>query len=134
MHSAPEEMAANKRFAARKSRNMPAYIDTQSSILGKKAPLINCIVKDVSSSGAMLQLGQNVSRRWTDGMTGIPNRFILRMPADGVEIDCEMAWRRETTFGVRFSSPARLLKQTEEPEPIAAKVIPGAARTFGRRS
>ena len=125
---------AEQRFANRKTTNTPAFIDTNGSVLGKKAALINCIVKDTSSTGAMISLSSATARLWSDGSTGIPDRFTLRMPSDGVEIDCETAWRTESGMGVRFVSPARLLKRAPAPEPIAARVIPGAARTFGKRS
>lgn len=128
-----EATEAEQRFANRKPSNTPAFIDTNGNILGKKAPLINCVVKDSSSTGAMITLSNATARLWSDGSTGIPRCFTLRMPGEGVEIDCETAWRDDKAIGVRFVSPARLLKRAPAPEPIAAKVIPGAARTFGKR-
>lgn len=131
----PQE-SGNHRFADRKPSNRPASIDTKTQVLGKDAPLVPCVIRDSSSTGARLHLKGTTASRWTDGANGLPNHFFLRITAEGVEIPCEVVWRQSNTLGVRYTAPARLLKQPDSAKavPLAAKVIPGAARAFGRKS
>ena len=111
-------------------------MDIGGTILGKKAPPVPCCIRDSSSSGARLTLSEGNSYRWGMKATGIPDRFKLFMPAENSEVDCEVVWRSGKNFGVRFISPARLLGKAALPDtvPIAAQVIPGASRTFGKKS
>jgi hypothetical protein len=127
---------SNKRFAVRKASDSPATIDTKTQVLGRDAPLIPCIIEDSSSTGAKLRLKGATASRWTDGANGLPDKFFLRIAAEGIEVPCEVVWRRANSLGVRYTAPARLLRKSEVPTavPLAAKVIPGAVRTFGRKA
>jgi len=126
----------NKRFAVRKASDSPAMIDTRTQVLGRDAPLIPCVIQDGSSTGAKLRLKGATASRWTDGANGLPDKFFLRITAEGIEVPCEVVWRRANSLGVRYTAPARLLRKSEVPTaaPLAAKVIPGALSTFGRKS
>lgn len=53
-----------------------------------------CMMKDVSASGAKLELLTPAE---------VPDEFTLRLSKFGnVHRDCEISWRSETVIGVRF--------------------------------
>lgn len=54
---------------------------------------INCVVRDISISGAALDVTSSLS---------IPERFNLVFKADGVHIACRVIWRKEKRIGVAF--------------------------------
>jgi hypothetical protein len=54
---------------------------------------INCMIRNLSASGAALEVSNQV---------GIPERFILVVPADGLHLPCNIAWRKERRIGVTF--------------------------------
>jgi hypothetical protein len=54
---------------------------------------INCLVRNMSSTGAALEISNQ---------TGIPERFILVMAADGLHLTCRTVWRNEHRIGVTF--------------------------------
>jgi len=54
---------------------------------------ISCVVRDLSLTGAAIE----ASVRF-----GIPERFTLIMPDDGLRLACRVAWRREYRMGVAF--------------------------------
>ena len=55
--------------------------------------VINCMVRNLSSTGAMLDVASPV---------GIPEHFTLILPTDGHYIPCQIAWRKEKRIGVTF--------------------------------
>jgi PilZ domain len=54
---------------------------------------IDCLVRNLSTSGAALEVSNQV---------GIPDRFILVVPGDGLHLPCHIAWRKERRIGVTF--------------------------------
>lgn len=54
---------------------------------------INCIVRNLSISGAALDLASPV---------GIPEHFTLVFPTDGLRTPCHVAWRKEKRIGIEF--------------------------------
>jgi hypothetical protein len=54
---------------------------------------INCMARDMSDTGAMLNVTSSV---------GIPERFNLIMSPDGRDVSCRVAWRVEKQIGVAF--------------------------------
>lgn len=54
---------------------------------------IDCTIRNLSPSGAGLQV---------ESQTGIPDRFTLVMPADGLHMPCHITWRRACRIGVAF--------------------------------
>ena len=52
-----------------------------------------CVVRDLSMSGARLQVGQS---------NGVPDTFELLIDLDGFEAFAEVAWRAQNEVGVRF--------------------------------
>ena len=54
---------------------------------------IDCTVRNLSDSGAALDVTSPV---------GIPEHFMLFVPADGLHLSCTVVWRKERRIGVRF--------------------------------
>jgi len=54
---------------------------------------IDCTVRNLSDSGAGLDVVSPV---------GIPERFTLVLPADGVQKLCQVVWRKQKRIGVTF--------------------------------
>jgi PilZ domain len=54
---------------------------------------IDCVVRNLSASGAALE---------APNQSGIPARFILVIPSDGLRLACRVKWRRESRIGVEF--------------------------------
>jgi hypothetical protein len=55
--------------------------------------VINCMVRNLSSTGAMLDVASPV---------GIPEHFTLILPADGQHTPCHIVWRKPKRIGVTF--------------------------------
>ena len=55
-----------------------------------------CVVRDISDTGARLQVAQ---------AAGVPDTFELLIDLDGFEAQVQVAWRDLTELGVRFLSP-----------------------------
>jgi hypothetical protein len=54
---------------------------------------IDCTVRNVSNTGAALDVTTPV---------GIPDQFILVLPADGFHQPCHVVWRKQRRIGVVF--------------------------------
>ena len=54
---------------------------------------INCLVRDISISGAALDVAEPQD---------IPERFNLIFKADGTHIPCHVVWRQAERIGVAF--------------------------------
>jgi hypothetical protein len=57
------------------------------------AATIDCTVRDLSLTGAAIAV---------PSQAGIPERFTLVMPDDGLRLPCHVVWRREYRIGVAF--------------------------------
>jgi hypothetical protein len=54
---------------------------------------MNCLVRNLSSTGAALEVSNQA---------GLPERFILVVPGDGLHRPCRTVWRKEHRIGVTF--------------------------------
>jgi hypothetical protein len=54
---------------------------------------IDCTVRNISKSGAALDVASPL---------GIPQNFILLVPADDLRQPCHVVWRKEKRIGVAF--------------------------------
>jgi hypothetical protein len=54
---------------------------------------IDCTVRNVSNTGAALDVASPV---------GIPEKFTLFLPGDGLTFPCRIVWRKERRIGVVF--------------------------------
>jgi hypothetical protein len=77
---------AKTRVAPRVRVNKPAKIDHG----GDK---INCIIRDLSATGAALEI--------TD-IVRLPDNFVLLIPEDRLKLPCRVVWRSEYRLGVTF--------------------------------
>lgn len=106
------ETGAQTGTEARWARRTPTRLGAQIQHATLAAP-IQCTIRDTSSTGARLetsaQRGGNISR------DRVPDQFTLFMPADRLEVDCEVMWRQGLLVGVRYTSPAR---RTAKQQPI----------------
>lgn len=55
---------------------------------------IDCLVRNLSTTGAALEVATPA---------GIPERFILDVPGDGLHRPCRLVWHKERRIGVTFS-------------------------------
>jgi hypothetical protein len=74
------------RIAPRHRVLKPAKID-----FGRGA--IDCTVRDLSVTGAALEVPHQ---------SGIPAKFTLLVPGDGLHLPCTVVWRTEYRIGVTF--------------------------------
>jgi PilZ domain len=54
---------------------------------------VNCLVRNLSSTGAALEVSN---------LAGLPEKFILVVPGDGLHRLCRTVWRKEHRIGVTF--------------------------------
>jgi len=54
---------------------------------------IDCTVRNLSTSGAALEV---------TSQSGIPEKFALAVPCDGLHLPCHIVWRKACKIGVRF--------------------------------
>jgi PilZ domain len=54
---------------------------------------IDCLVRNLSPTGAALEVSNQI---------GIPEKFILVVPGDGLHQPCHIAWRKAHRIGVTF--------------------------------
>jgi len=66
-------------------------LKTAQIILSDKAPKLDCAVRNLSNTGACLQLSTTY---------GIPMSFDIVL--DGVRRPCRVVWRTDTKMGVTF--------------------------------
>jgi hypothetical protein len=55
--------------------------------------VIDCTIRNVSNTGAALDVESPV---------GIPERFTLVLPSDGLHFPCRVVWRKGRRIGVAF--------------------------------
>jgi hypothetical protein len=75
-----------KRIAPRKRVLKGAFI-----VLSDKAPKLECTIKNMSDTGALIQVSSTF---------GLPAHFDLIV--DTHRRHCQVVWRTDTKFGVRF--------------------------------
>lgn len=54
---------------------------------------IDCVVRDLSLTGAKIQVSTQV---------GVPKCFVLVIPDDGLRLPARIAWRKDFHVGVAF--------------------------------
>lgn len=85
---------ARKRFAMTIPRSAQRHRTLKAgSISFGRAGVIDCVVRNVSETGACLEIESPV---------GIPNDFTLVIKSDNVMRPCHVAWRSARRIGVRF--------------------------------
>jgi hypothetical protein len=106
---------SDARWARRTTSRLGAQIMHQSL----PTP-ITCTIRDTSSTGARLEMV--IQRGGSMTRDRVPDQFMLFMPADRLEIDCQVMWRQGPQVGVRYASPARrTARQQPAKKPEAPK-------------
>jgi hypothetical protein len=63
------------------------------SILFGVAPVIDCVIRNMSDTGAQLAV---------DSPVGIPDEFTLLIRPELIKRNCRVAWRKGNRIGIRF--------------------------------
>lgn len=82
---------------------------------------VPCTVRDISATGARLR---------ADCSVAIPDTFELIIEMDGVEVDCQVVWRKANETGVKFLSAPRkvAVKRPQVISPITPAKAPSLRR------
>ena len=84
---------------------------------------IPCVVRDISEGGARLQVAQG---------SAIPDTFELIIELDGLEVPCQIAWRKAYEVGVSFlGEPKRGAPKRAQ---VVGQSVSAAARLSVRRA
>jgi hypothetical protein len=83
---------------------------------------INCMVRDISATGAKLRV---------EGSVTAPDTFELLIPLDGLEANCQVVWRSGTDVGVKFLGAPRTVAAKRAQ--IVNPLVPAAAPTLRRK-
>ena len=75
------------------TRIAPRYRISKAATIGFGGGAIDCTVRDLSMTGASLQVSSQI---------GIPGKFTLAVPGDGLHLPCHVVWRRGYRMGVAF--------------------------------
>ena len=75
-------------------RRAPRYdvLKTGTVKFGRNS--INCLVRNLSTTGAAIEISSRAE---------LPERFVLVVPGDGLQLPCRTVWRKEHRIGVAFS-------------------------------
>jgi hypothetical protein len=93
--------AVERRFAKRKA------VATNALIVSPDINVpIACMVRDISSTGARLELIKSVENP-LGGRAKLPGTFTINLRLDRMEVDCAIVWRNGAFVGVRFLSTPR---------------------------
>jgi hypothetical protein len=94
---------AEGRRAPRKSSVIGGTI-TASSMVAERP----CKIVDMSATGAKIRL-MPTSDQSRGLPAGVPDQFTLVLRVDRIEVDCEVAWRKDRELGVKFRGVPRPL-------------------------
>ena len=83
---------------------------------------VACTVRDLSETGARVKV---------EGTLTIPDTFELIIEVEGLEANCEVAWRARNEVGVRFLGSPR--KVTAKRVQIVNPLIPSAVPSLRRK-
>jgi len=76
------------------TRNAPRHRVSKPGTIEFLGGSLSCVVRDLSLTGAAIEFSVQSG--------GIPERFTLVMPDDGLRLPCRVAWRRDYRLGVAF--------------------------------
>ena len=75
------------------TRRAPRHRVLKAGTIGFGGGAIDCVVRNLSTTGAALEVANQA---------GIPDRFVLVVPGDGLHRPCHIVWRKERRIGVAF--------------------------------
>jgi hypothetical protein len=79
--------------AERKGQQRRRTLKPAKIVFGRRSCVIDCMVRNVSASGACLVLPSTV---------GVPDRFDLMVATETYPRHCRVAWKDDTRVGVTF--------------------------------
>jgi hypothetical protein len=80
-------------YTMTETRRAPRHRVLKAGTIEFGGGAIDCTVRNLSSTGAALQVSNQI---------GIPEKFALVVPADGMHRSCHVVWRKENRIGVIF--------------------------------
>jgi hypothetical protein len=75
------------------TRSAPRHRVLKAGTLEFGGGAIDCLIRNLSSSGAALEVSSQL---------GIPEKFVLAVPGDGLRLHCDVMWRNGYRIGVAF--------------------------------
>ena len=75
------------------TRSAPRHRVLKAATMDFGGGAIDCTVRNLSSTGAALEVSSQF---------GIPEKFTLVVPGDGLRLSCHVAWRNKYRIGVKF--------------------------------
>jgi hypothetical protein len=79
------------------TKRAPRYKVAKPGIIKFGERTVDCLVRSLSETGAGMDVVNQL---------GIPAKFELLIPGDGLSLMCRVAWRRDHKMGVAFMGPA----------------------------
>jgi PilZ domain-containing protein len=76
-----------------RSRIAPRHHVSKAATIKLVGGAVDCVVRDLSITGAAIEVANPAS---------IPKSFVLVVPDDGLQLSCEVVWRRQFRIGVKF--------------------------------
>jgi PilZ domain len=71
---------------------------------------LKCGIRDFSDTGARLIV---------EGTVPAPDTFELMSEIDGLEVACQVVWRRSKEVGVKFTGPMMILEDRKRPQVVS---------------
>jgi len=84
---------ASKSFAVSENRKNVRLRTLKAGVIAFDQGTISCIVRNVSVSGACLEVASPM---------GIPNSFTLLMESNHIKRQCHVAWMKDKRIGIHF--------------------------------
>jgi hypothetical protein len=103
---AKSKASGDKRFAPRRSSQIPAQIYIEGTAVS-----VPCLIKDMSTTGAKLQLRAGWDNPFSSG-TSETERIRLVIRLDRVIYDCKIVRRDDTELGVKFVAAPKPMTKT----------------------
>lgn len=107
---------AEKRFAPRRKSQTPAIVHLED------APgSFPCIVRDMSTTGARLELREGWDNPFSAGVS-LNDKIKLVVRLDRVMYECKIVRRGKKELGVKFTAPPKALPPPVKAEPPAREL------------
>lgn len=81
------------------TRRAPRFKVLKPARIGAERKAARCVVRDLSITGAALEV---------ENQGDVPDRFMLVIPEDGLNLPCHVVWRAGYRIGVAFEESAGL--------------------------
>lgn len=106
-YSGSRSLRADSRWCRsdrRKRARNPEYLLAGYVIPDQSSPPLACIIRDLSSSGARLEL-ERINRAKPVMADALPREVILFVSPSRSEAKCRISWRDGSHLGVNFLTP-----------------------------